>query len=228
MKNIRNILIILFIQPTKKFIKSETLNILQFNKLFPPGRNEPSLMLLKRISFLFFIFITTPIFAEVSFRARVFSRSKSLGDANVSVRISETKKFYQTDSEGYFQAVVPSSGTYTFRILRDVGFQEIRQEIGEGEALVILYTDESTKSSESIPKGTINVTGEKEKQLMSRTKLRFEEIKRMPGTFGEPLRSIETIPGVVPVAAFGGGANNYSFRGADPNTNLYLYDDLPI
>lgn len=63
---------------------------------------------------------------------------------------------------------------------------------------------------------------------MSRTKLRFEEIKRMPGTFGEPLRSIETIPGVVPVAAFGGGANNYSFRGADPNTNLYLYDDLPI
>lgn len=228
MKNIRNILIILFIQPTKKFIKSETLNILQFNKLFPPGRNEPSLMLLKQISFLFFIFITTPIFAEVSFRARVFSRSKSLGDANVSVRISETKKFYQTDSEGYFQAVVPSSGTYTFRILRDVGFQEIRQEIGEGEALVILYTDESTKSSESISKGTINVTGEKEKQLMSRTKLRFEEIKRMPGTFGEPLRSIETIPGVVPVAAFGGGANNYSFRGTDPNTNLYLYDDLPI
>ncbi|TGM98103.1 TonB-dependent receptor [Leptospira yasudae] len=185
----------------------------------------------KRIPFLFFVFLTIPmaeVFAEVSFRGRVFSRNKSAGEANITVRLSETKKFYQTDAEGYFQAVVPSPGTYTFRILRDTGMQEIRQEVGDTSETVVLYTDKTSSAGGGVSKGGINVTGEREKQLMSRTKLRFEEIKRMPGTFGEPLRAIETIPGVVPVSAFGGGASNYVFRGADPNTNLYLYDDLPI
>lgn len=167
---------------------------------------ERFVTLKKRISFLFLIFLTVPtmeVFAEVSFRARVYSRSKNSGEANVRVLLFETKKFYQTDVEGYFQAVAPSSGVYTFRILKDTGAQEIRKEIGEGEELVILDSDQSTKSGGGGSKGSINVTGEREKQLMSRTKLRFEEIKRMPGTFGEPLRSIETIPGVVPVSAFG-------------------------
>lgn len=169
------------------------------------------------------------VFAEVTFRARVYSHSKNSGEANVRIMLFETQKFYQADAEGYFQGVAPSSGVYRFRFLKDTGFQEIRKEIGEGEELIVLDFDQSSKSSAGGSKGgDINVTGEREKQLMSRTKLRFEEIKRMPGTFGEPLRSIETIPGVVPVSAFGGGASNFSFRGADPTTNLYLYDDLPI
>ncbi|EMO72531.1 TonB-dependent receptor plug domain protein [Leptospira santarosai str. 200702252] len=189
-------------------------------------------MLRERTSFLFFIFLAVPtmeVFAEVTFRARVYSHSKNSGEANVRIMLFETQKFYQADAEGYFQGVAPSSGVYRFRFLKDTGFQEIRKEIGEGEELIVLDFDQSSKSSAGGSKGgDINVTGEREKQLMSRTKLRFEEIKRMPGTFGEPLRSIETIPGVVPVSAFGGGASNFSFRGADPTTNLYLYDDLPI
>ncbi|AVV52112.1 TonB-dependent receptor plug domain-containing protein [Leptospira santarosai] len=193
---------------------------------------ERSVMLRKRTSFLFLIFFAVPtmeVFAEVTFRARVYSHSKNSGEANVRIMLFETQKFYQADAEGYFQGVAPSSGVYRFRFLKDTGFQEIRKEIGEGKELIVLDFDQSSKSSAGGSKdGDINVTGEREKQLMSRTKLRFEEIKRMPGTFGEPLRSIETIPGVVPVSAFGGGASNFSFRGADPTTNLYLYDDLPI
>ncbi|UZN09191.1 TonB-dependent receptor plug domain-containing protein [Leptospira santarosai] len=193
---------------------------------------ERSVTLRERTSFLFFIFLAVPtmeVFAEVTFRARVYSHSKNSGEANVRIMLFETQKFYQADAEGYFQGVAPSSGVYRFRFLKDTGFQEIRKEIGEGEELIVLDFDQSSKSSAGGSKGgDINVTGEREKQLMSRTKLRFEEIKRMPGTFGEPLRSIETIPGVVPVSAFGGGASNFSFRGADPTTNLYLYDDLPI
>ncbi|MDI7188486.1 TonB-dependent receptor plug domain-containing protein [Leptospira santarosai] len=193
---------------------------------------ERSVMLRKQTSFLFFIFLAVPtmeVFAEVTFRARVYSHSKNSGEANVRIMLFETQKFYQADAEGYFQGVAPSSGVYRFRFLKDTGFQEIRKEIGEGEELIVLDFDQSSKSSAGGSKGgDINVTGEREKQLMSRTKLRFEEIKRMPGTFGEPLGSIGTIPGVVPVSAFGGGASNFSFRGADPTTNLYLYDDLPI
>ncbi|EMO46795.1 TonB-dependent receptor plug domain-containing protein [Leptospira santarosai] len=193
---------------------------------------ERSVTLRERTSFLFFIFLAVPtmeVFAEVTFRARVYSHSKNSGEANVRIMLFETQKFYQADAEGYFQGVAPSSGVYRFRFLKDTGFQEIRKEIGEGEELIVLDFDQSSKSSAGGSKGgDINVTAEREKQLMSRTKLRFEEIKRMPGTFGEPLRSIETIPGVVPVSAFGGGASNFSFRGADPTTNLYLYDDLPI
>lgn len=50
----------------------------------------------------------------------------------------------------------------------------------------------------------------------------------MPGTFGEALRALETLPGVIPNVGFGGGANGIIVRGANPNANTYLYDDLPI
>ncbi|TGK08897.1 TonB-dependent receptor [Leptospira fletcheri] len=178
------------------------------------------------------------IFAEVAFKGRLFSRQKGQGESKANVLLFETKKFYKTDAEGYFDAVVPKAGTYTFRILRLEGMQEIRGNVDASGQLVTLFIDADsasggigiggTKSGGVTSKGSIQVTAEREKPILSRTTIKYDEIKRMPGTFGEPLRSLETIPGVVPVASFGGGANNYVIRGADPNTNLYLVDDLPI
>lgn len=76
---------------------------------------ERSVTLRERTSFLFFIFLAVPtmeVFAEVTFRARVYSHSKNSGEANVRIMLFETQKFYQADAEGYFQGVAPSSGVY--------------------------------------------------------------------------------------------------------------------
>ncbi|MCB1157436.1 MAG: TonB-dependent receptor plug domain-containing protein, partial [Leptospiraceae bacterium] len=75
------------------------------------------------------------------------------------------------------------------------------------------------------PKGALEVTGQKEKTVLSRYKVRYDEIKRMPGTLGEALNALQTLPGVFsPPFSFG----NLVIRGADPDANTYLYDDLPI
>ncbi len=52
-----------------------------------------------------------------------------------------------------------------------------------------------------------------------------QEARKTPGTLGEPLRVIDTLPGVV-IPSFLGG--DIVVRGANPNSNAYYIDDLPI
>ncbi|TGK03945.1 TonB-dependent receptor [Leptospira semungkisensis] len=179
-------------------------------------------------------FAPADVFAEVAFKARLFSRQKDQGEGKTQVLLFETRKLYKTDADGYFEAVVPAPGMYTFRVLKNDDMQDIKGNVESSGQIITLYMDAGANSGgigssiPKAPKGAITISAEREKPIMSRTTLKYDEIKRMPGTFGEPLRAIETIPGVVPTAAFGGGANNYVIRGSDPNSNLYLVDDLPI
>jgi hypothetical protein len=169
------------------------------------------------------------IIAGVAFRGRLFSRVQNKGEAGLGVVIFETKKTYQTDAEGYFDAEVPEAGTYTFRILRASGFQELTKKITTDGEVATLYTDKTAP-----PKGGIQIDGQKDKTILSRYKVRYDEIKRMPGTLGEALNALQTLPGVFAPPPFsGGGGPNGCFggliiRGAPCNANTYLYDDLPI
>ena len=47
----------------------------------------------------------------------------------------------------------------------------------------------------------------------------------VPGTFGEPFRILELLPGTVPIA---NGQPYVYLRGAPPSGTVYLYDDIPI
>jgi hypothetical protein len=160
----------------------------------------------------------------VSFKGRIYSRTKNSGEAGVTVFIFETKKGFTTDADGYFEADVPNFGEYTFRILRATGMQELKKTVSaEGEVLT-LYTDKV-----QAPKGAIQVEGQKEKTILSRYKVRYDEIKRMPGTLGEALNAIQTLPGIFAPPFFGGGQpGGIVIRGNNPNANTILYDDLPI
>ena len=175
-------------------------------------------------SLLVFCFFTTLDLFAVSFKGRIFSRTKNKGEAAVTVFIFETKKGYTTDEEGFFEAEVPTFGEYTFRILRATGMQEIKKTVSaDGESLT-LFTDKV-----QAPKGAIQVDGQKEKTILSRYKVRYDEIKRMPGTLGEALNAIQTLPGIFAPPFFGGGQpGGIVIRGNNPNTNTILYDDLPI
>jgi len=55
--------------------------------------------------------------------------------------------------------------------------------------------------------------------------LELEAIRNIPGTFGEPFRILEVLPGTVPVA---NGQPYVYLRGAPPSGTSYLYDDIPI
>jgi hypothetical protein len=62
----------------------------------------------------------------------------------------------------------------------------------------------------------------------SRTDLRrleADELRALPGAFGDPFRSIETLPGVTPYT----NALPYVYvRGAPPAGTLYIYDDIAL
>ena len=56
-------------------------------------------------------------------------------------------------------------------------------------------------------------------------RLELNGIRNIPGTFGEPFRILEVMPGTVPVA---NGQPYVYARGAPPSGSVYLYDDIPI
>jgi len=69
----------------------------------------------------------------------------------------------------------------------------------------------------------ITVKGKKKNQ--NQTSLSREELEKMPGTFGDPLRALETLPGVGVPSFFTG---ELVIRGAGPEANAYYFDELPI
>jgi hypothetical protein len=75
----------------------------------------------------------------------------------------------------------------------------------------------------------IDVTVEGEKQLPdrppARVTLRAEEIRQVPGAFGDAFRAIEVLPGVTPLAS---GAPYLFVRGATPGSSGYFLDGIRI
>ena len=68
-------------------------------------------------------------------------------------------------------------------------------------------------------------TAEVDARAQAPIKLELDGIRNIPGTFGEPFRILEMLPGTVPVA---NGQPYVYVRGAPPSGTAYLYDDIPI
>ncbi len=59
----------------------------------------------------------------------------------------------------------------------------------------------------------------------TRLHLSLAQVRDMPGTFGDPFRAIESLPGVVPILT---GVPYVYVRGAPPAGTIYYYDDIPL
>ena len=57
------------------------------------------------------------------------------------------------------------------------------------------------------------------------TTVRREDTRDLPGTFGDPTRFAETLPGVVPTAS---GLQAFFVRGAPPTATGYFIDGVPV
>lgn len=58
----------------------------------------------------------------------------------------------------------------------------------------------------------------------STVQLNREEIRRMPGSFGDVFRALDTMPGVISTGEF----SSYTVRGNGPRDNLILIDGIPF
>ncbi|MCR9143675.1 MAG: TonB-dependent receptor [bacterium] len=144
---------------------------------------------------------------------------------DASLILIETRKKYFTDARGEARIVVPATGNYTLRVILSDGriFQPRVAVQSAGQRLTVYAGDRPDDSGDD--DSGIQVSGRRGEQKLSRHRVRLDEIKRIPGQFGEALRGIESLPGVS-APPFGDG--EISIRGANEGDNTYLVDDLPI
>lgn len=122
-----------------------------------------------------------------------------------------------TDAEGAWSLQGAPLGTITLRLLKqDHVTEEIEVEVVEGEVTIAKLWMRAQQYREN----EVVATYEREKEEVTRRTISIEEIKRVPGTFGDPVRVIQTLPGAARTP-FGTGL--LVIRGADPeDTGVYI------
>ena len=176
---------------------------------------------------LLLLFASAGALSAVDFKIQVVNPKTNDPVPDAQVIIIEARKQYVTDGQGMVSAQVPATGFYTVRVITPAGdFRQMRLNVLSGGRTIRILTSEAPPSKKEVTTdGGVTVTGEKDKQKLSRYRIRVDEVKRIPGSFGEALRGLETLPGIT-APSFGSG--EIIVRGANPNANFYLLDDLPI
>ncbi len=188
----------------------------------------------RSMQFLLLLLLTPISLFALDFKVKVFDPVTKKNLPDVQVILIETQTKYFTDKTGEISATVPSPGFYTFRAIVPDGtiLQPRLQVTGPGQTVTI-YTKEAEPGSnplqettQVVGEGGLKVTGNKEKQSLSRYELRIDEVKRIAGQFGDALRGIEKMPGVSPLPF--AGPSTIVLRGANPDASTFLLDDLPM
>jgi TonB family protein len=154
----------------------------------------------------------------VTIEGRALERGVRRKLAGVIVSVAELGLDAVTDEEGrfYFHGVAP--GSYTL-IAVDEKFDRFRRplELGKGEKVeVTLYL----RPVGGNPYETV-VEGEREVLEVTRRTLERRQLTTVPGTFGDPIRVIQTLPGLARTP-FGGGF--LLIRGSNPDDSGVFID----
>jgi hypothetical protein len=136
-----------------------------------------------------------------------------------SVVVAETGASAESASDGSFAIGVPASGAATVRAMA-AGFEskEIRLELPHKERLEF-FLRRAEEGFETV------VSGKRKKEDQFEKNLAAEEVRGIPGTLGDPLRSVQNLPGVAR-AGFLGGA--IAVRGSNPTDTGFYVDGRPI
>jgi hypothetical protein len=145
---------------------------------------------------------------------------RALADVQVVVREDERLSSI-TDEKGHFTLVLPGKGLYTFTALM-IGAEtptSITIQINDNTPppAPTIYLSPTAVLSEVI------VSAARSPDRVSKTVITGAELRRIPGSGGDPLKSLQALPGVV---ASNGGAP--AVRGSGPGDNLYYVDGLAI
>lgn len=71
----------------------------------------------------------------------------------------------------------------------------------------------------------VEIVGDRFREQAGKTSLGGAELARVPGAGGDPMRAIQTLPGV---AALDDGSGEPAVRGSRPSDNAYVVDFLPV
>ena len=96
------------------------------------------------------------------------------------------------------------------------------EEVSEGASTDTVLDSERPRVEKEL---VFSETAEVDARAQAPLKLELDGIRNIPGTLGEPFRTLQLMPGTVPVA---NGQPYVYVRGAPPSGTKYIYDDIPI
>ena len=159
----------------------------------------------------------TPTTGNLLGGVRLAESNTPLAGATVTITLADgSQRQVVTDETGSWRLEGLPPGKYQVRV-ESPGFQAVenREEVGVGEETEATYR--LAPVSEGIE---ITVQGERPPREVTRRTIERREIDRIPGTSGDALRSIQSLPGV---ARPPGLAGFLIVRGSAPNdTQVYV------
>ncbi len=126
-----------------------------------------------------------------------------------------------TDGEGGFELCV-APGRHVVEVLHpDYEPFQTEEEVAAGEALELRYYLEPLSRS----RYRSVVTSQRAQKSVTRTQLEDVELVQVPGTFGEPFRVVQALPGVARAPAI---STAMIVRGAEPQDTGFFLDGQPM
>ncbi len=159
--------------------------------------------------------------APITLRGQVFERGRGKALAGVEVYILDRDEVVLTDEQGGFEINGPP-GAYAF-VIRPPDFYpfEAVERMEAGESLEVKYYVRRNRRA----RYTTIVWGSEGRAEVGRTSLVEDELRTIPGTFGDPIRVAMLMPGVVSSVS---GLGYPIIRGALPGDSMYEVDGIPV
>jgi TonB family protein len=143
--------------------------------------------------------------------------------ASATVTVEVNGKTYSTDADnhGVFQlALPPGPAAVTVFAPSHLPFAQ-KETLADKQELAVSYLVERDRYDPY----EIVVVGEQRREEVSRITLRGPEIQQVPGTFGDPFRVIQALPGVASVVAL---LPFPVVRGSSPSSTGFLIDGIRV
>ena len=137
-----------------------------------------------------------------------------------SVVVQEAQARSYTQSDGTYRVLVKQPGVYTVIVRSDELRPLTTKMTITRDTVRDFYLQPLTIQGEGI-----TITGRREIQKVSRYTMTVKELKEVPGSFGDSVNALTSMPGVIRTNGMFGPL---VIRGASPIQNRYLIDDIPI
>ncbi len=187
-----------------------------------------------KLCFIFYLavagcFLLTNVFSQTSGNSRGFIVGKiterTSGQAIAGARIAVKNGPETTsDAEGNFRLEI-ESGVYNVEISADGFAPIIKNQIGvTGNRNTLLNVQLAITVTESVEVRS-EIFAENSEQPVSNITLNREEIRQTPGSGGDPLRVLNSLPAV---SAASGEFADLIVRGGTAEENLTFIDNIPV
>jgi len=147
---------------------------------------------------------------------------KGSGDPleGATIVLGQTGEYNTTNKDGIaiFEDVNPVS---QIKILNP-GYETLEQKLKKNTKNITLYLYPLTVEGEAL-----EVVEDRVQEKLSKIILTTEELKRIPGTAGDPLKVLTSLPGVV-ASSSQGGPGGFYVRGSDTPDNAVLINRIPV